>query len=106
MAKNLAMLAKDVTSPVPNVDVKEIASLIEHAITVTHHAYTTFVDLLSLFESIKAHSERGSLAARLATLGQALCEDREVWFDEREAFFDSQAERFETVSSENEGGLA
>lgn len=88
------------------LDVKEIAAVFESASFAVFHACETFANMRSLFEAIKESSEPGSLAARLASLGETLCDDREMWFGDHQAVFDGHAERFATVSSIHEGSLA
>ncbi|WP_367189347.1 hypothetical protein [Burkholderia sp. Ed8] len=85
------------------LDVKEIAAVFESASVAAFHACETFANMRSLFEAIKESSEPGSLAARLASLGETLCDDREMWFGDHQATFDGNAERFSTVTRHMKG---
>lgn len=88
------------------LDVKEIAALFEDAGVAVFHACETFANVRSLFEAIKESSEPGSLAARLAILGESLCDSEEMWFGDQQATFDGHAERFFTVASTHDGSPA
>ncbi|QTO19595.1 hypothetical protein [Burkholderia seminalis] len=99
-------MTKRSTRNCERLDVKEIAALLESAGVAIFHASETFIGMRSLFEAIKESSEPGSLAARLAILGESLCDSEEMWFGDQQATFDGHAERFSTVASTHDGSPA
>ncbi|VWD17321.1 hypothetical protein [Burkholderia contaminans] len=87
-------------------DVKEIAAVLESACGAVFHARETCANMRSLFEAIKESSSTGSLAARLASLGETLCETEEMWLSDHQATFDDHAESFAAIASANDGSPA
>lgn len=76
------------------VDLKEVGAAVDSASHLLAHAVESLSDAAAIFQAIAVASSAGTLAHRLARLGEVICEDRSSEFIEPRDTFYELADRF------------
>ena len=76
------------------LDVREIVSAVDSASHLLSHAAESLSAAAAIFQAIVVASSNGTLAHRLARLGEVTCEDRSSDFIEHRDAFYGLTERF------------